>query len=405
VRLRVSVDRTPDALLSRTPSVRSAEPREHRRRVARLAEQRELAPEPLPLSSAAVAAIAAIFVAAPLHPASASAALPEIEVQHMAEIEEWVYRNGAAKPPVGCGTVCTGLWVSEHNAIPRTAMAQQMWDGLGQLEVSAGLWASLATLRSEIGTVRLGGRPLRVGWHIAPSSNGQDKWLELVGPKEPPPGFCAPGGASTRLRLMGEEVGQTFFDKPTSPGNEWYLVCGTWEIIKQQVKEKANPTGEACGETAAPPASGEWTRQEWWWNQCYEGFYMGHEALSKVYANAYHVQFHFARPEDWAGQKLEGEASANAETNRAADPGTAAVKTAAEQALESSGALRGWVKWVLEGEHGPSPLAVSPQEEFGHGNAATLNKHNCFEGKPVNCATGNEARLREISPLLVEGPA
>ena len=322
----------------------------------------------------------------------------------MPEIEQWVYRNGAAKDPVPCGTVCADLWLVEHRSLP--VVSQEVWDGLGKLETSGtGLWGPLSKFREELFRVWLGAVPLRVGWRIAQSSSGPDKWMELIGPTAPTVENpeCPSGSLhySTRLREEGEHIGSTFFEEtPVSPGNEWYLLsCEINDNVRQLVKERANPEGDGCGELGPLPEFEKvWKRQEWWWNECYEGFYQGHEERSKTYAEAYYQSFHFTRPEDYAGQHLEGEPTANVETNKASDPGVAAVKAATEHALETSSALSAWVQEALE-------LSVaSAEEEFGSGNASMAHKPKCLLGKPVNCATGNQVETQTDLAVGGRGP-
>jgi RHS repeat-associated protein len=346
--------------------------------------------------------LAVVCGAVLLSPAFASASLSAIEVEHVSEIEEWVYRNGAVESPLGCTEMCNRIWTAEHR-LSGSPAAQEIWEAIGDLETSGtGLWGNLSSLKAELGAVALGAKPLRVGWHIARGGLGPDKWLELIGPEEP----LTCGTSRTRLKLPGEEVTPTFHAIVKSPGDEWYLLgCGSpSEMVAQQVKEKANPEGTGCGETASPPSLTGWTRQEWWWNECYEGFYMGHEAFSKVYASAYYTQFHFSPVKEWAGQKLEGEATDNVETTTAGDPGSAAVKAAIEHELELSRTLSTWIEWILEGEPGPDPTVVSPGEEYGPGNEAAPHKTKCMLGHPVNCATGNQVETQTDLAVGGRGP-
>ncbi len=175
-------------------------------------------------------------------------------------------------------------------------------------------------------------------------------------------------------------------------------------MVVQQVKEKANPEGTACGDTEPPPVLPGWTGEEWWWNDCYEGFYKGHEEFSQVFATAYYAPLHFSPIKEWAGQKLEGEATDNVETATAGDPGSAAVKIATEHALESSPSLGTWIEWVIGGESGPNPAVVSPGEEYGPGSEAAPHKTKCMLGHPVNCATGNQVETQTDLSVGGRGP-
>jgi RHS repeat-associated protein len=343
-------------------------------------------------------------------PVSASAALPSIEVEHMPEIEQWVYRNGATTNPLGCGEVCGNIWTAEHR-LPVAGSATPLWDALGKLETSGtDLWGPLGKFREELSNVFLENAELRVGWKISKGTPGSERWMQITGPVKPSESNPSCSGEkrwSVHLKLPGEAIGTTFeAPVPHSPGNEWYLLkCETIELDWQHIYETAKPEGEGCGELAEAPPFAGWHRQEWFWNLCFEGFRPGGgEYLSDVYADAYYKDFHFSRPEDWSGQHLEGEATHNLETNKAEDPGSTAVKAATEAALEESTALRSWLQWVLEGERGSNPLSISPDEELGSANESAPNMKKCLTHDPVNCATGNETITQTDLSIGGRGP-
>jgi RHS repeat-associated protein len=346
--------------------------------------------------------VALLVAVLALAPAGASAALPEIEVRHMPEIEQWVYRNGAPKDPVPCGTVCADLWILEHHSLP--GLSQAVLDGLGKLETTGtGLWdpflgEKAAELQLALGSVNLIAGPLDVGWRISAGGGGVDKWMKLIGPTtEVVPseaGWCPEPRAG--LLQAGAWLKPTYHEKIVLSSESWAMNC------MGQENEIANYSSETIGTcTAGSPhfgnftnAGGGWTRQEWWNNDQY----CGGELHSKTFAVGYTAPFRFGVPEDWSSQHLEGEGTHNVESNAASDPGVAAVKTATEHALETSTAFSTWVQEALE-------LSVpSTEEELGSGNASTPHKPKCLLGKPVNCATGNQVETQADLAVAGRGP-
>ncbi len=355
--------------------------------------------------STVVAVLVVVFAVAMLSlPVSASAALPEIEVRHMPEIEEWVYRNGALeKDPQTCKEVCSTLWASEHAA--ELQFAQELWDQIGGLEtLGTDLWATMSEFESGLGFVKLGAFPLKVGWRLDGGEGA--KWLSITGPKGPSqtPPECSSSGWWARFRSLGQEIAGTFHEHAYSPGNEWYLaVCDNTERLTGLTQaENPESPGSNCGNNGLSVSG--WIMQEWWWNDCFEGYNNGVEVIAKTNAVAAHVPFHFSRPEDYVNQSLEDGYEYNFQSAHPHDPGVTAVKEATEAALESSPALRTWIQWVLEGEHGPNPLVVSPEEEYGPGSEGALHKPKCMLGEPVNCATGNQVETQTDLTVGGRGP-
>jgi RHS repeat-associated protein len=346
--------------------------------------------------STVVAALVVVFAAMLLLPVSASAALPEIEARHMPEIEEWVYRNGAAKAPVACGTVCTDLWTLEHHAHP--TVSQEVWDELGTLETTGtGLWTTWSELESLIEGVTVTTKGPEIGVHIR---GEHDKWVRLLGPEATTvpseSGWCTP---TASLHPSGFELSPTYHQKVVLNAESWVMGCSS---LGNLVAEYGSEAVGTC--TEGNPhfgnltnAGGGWTRVEWWWNDVYCGGPPGEEKLSKYKAVGYTGPFHFTPPEEWANQSVEGEGTKNVLAGGAHDPGIAAVKAATELALESS-ALGTWMQAALE-------LSInSPEEDFGPGGPSTPHKRNCFSGKPVNCATGNEVETQTDLAVGGRGP-
>jgi RHS repeat-associated protein len=332
--------------------------------------------------------------------ASASG-LPEIEVKHMTEIEEWVYRGGGIKDPLPCGETCMALWNAEHK---EARVAQKLWDQLGVFYTEkTHLWGSLSELRNtlnESGSFALGTSPVRVGWHIG---NGEgSKWMEIVGPTAPSVSIGC--GTRTVFYVAGDELGSSFYERPHALGNAWYLIgCNNGPIVAEYAYgENPLQPNSKCNKNSFNFDVPGWIRQEWWWNLCGEGFYEGNEVYAPIYAEGYYQNFHFGRIEDWTGQKVEGESTRNVQTIGRSDPGQTAVKEAIEKMLEESESpTRHWVQWVLEGEKGADPLEKTPSEELGSLKSSTPE---CFSGKPVNCATGNEVESQTDLTVGGRGP-
>lgn len=353
------------------------------------------------LSLLSTLALVALLGTGLLQSGSASASgLPEIETLHMSEIEEWVYRDAAIKDPLPCGATCTALWNAEHKSLPRTPATQEMLDKFGALFFEkTHLWGSLTELREALnasGSLTLGSSPFKIGWHIG---NGEgSKWMELIAPAAPSEsiGGC---GARATLKLTNEEVESSTYSHPRAPGNEWYLIgCNNGPIVAEYAyAENPSQPENKCNKNSFNFTLSGWTRQEWQWNLCGEGFYEGKQVYAPIYAEGFYKNFHFGRIEDWTGQKLEGESTRNVQTIGPSDPGRTAVREAIEKILEESPAGRIWIQWVIEGEKGPEPLGIIPGEEFG----PNPGPPKCFTGKPVNCATGNEVVSQ--TDLTVDG--
>ncbi len=342
-----------------------------------------------------------------LSPVSASAALPKVITTNMSGIVEWVYRNGAAEDPLPCNSVCEGLWAAEHKT--EGASSQKMWDELGELETSGtGMWGSLSQLRGELREVKLFPVPLKVGLELGYGSP-HPKWMEITGPVEPSvksPSCHGEHEWGTIFQSAGQEIGSTFYEHAYSPGNEWYLVvCGVNEIVASLAyADNPSEPGEKCGANGWSVPG--WSVQEWLWNHCGEGTYKGEEIWSPMIAEGFYQKFHFDKPVEWAYQEIpSGENVHNNEwLNEAGNPGTTAVESATKSTLEAAPFMEKWLIWQLEGEHGASPLSLSPEEQYGSESEAAPNRRECKLGKPVNCATGNETEKQTDLSVGGRGP-
>jgi RHS repeat-associated protein len=367
-----------------------------------------------PRHAAMLLALTAVLSLSALLAASASAVpLSEAETAHMSEIVKWVYHNSGLEEPPACGVTCEALESAEHSdASLTTESASEFEEQLGDLEIEAGLWGSLSSLSSQIGVLTLASTPARVGWEISgPVGHAHQKWIEIVGPSAPPAGeppkYCESGGWRADVRLAGETVGSSYYEKLVAGANGWYLLgCNELgEDVEDYVKQVLLPDGMCKSVYFNPPTFAGWARQEFMWNKCGEEF-GAHVPEVDQFASAYFAPLRLGPPQPWTHQHLEGPATVNAETNTASDPGEAAVTADVKAELERGKALDSWVEWVLD--HSPSekdPLRTVPAETFGTKRAATPQQRACTKGDPVNCATGNETESQQDLAVGGRGPA
>ncbi len=130
-------------------------------------------------------------------------------------------------------------------------------------------------LQERLWKVTLGSSPLRVGWHIGETTDG--KWLGLTGPTSPGTPYCE--NWETLPYAQGEQIGTSFYSIPYAPGNEWYLFAckGTVERVYEEAAAHENPEKPEDGCSGYGEEIPGWSKQEWQWNACYEGYYKGKE--------------------------------------------------------------------------------------------------------------------------------
>ncbi|MFL5845277.1 MAG: hypothetical protein ACJ762_11325, partial [Solirubrobacteraceae bacterium] len=77
-------------------------------------------------------AVAVAFLGSATAPQDANALTGSQSPTQLDGITQWVARNGAAtnQGTLGCNSVCTDLWLSEHRPIPNQPSSTQMWDEL-----------------------------------------------------------------------------------------------------------------------------------------------------------------------------------------------------------------------------------------------------------------------------------
>ena len=114
-----------------------------------------------------------------------------VEFEHLDDLTDWVYRNGATDVAPDCGSVCTELWLAEHRPMPNQAASSELWGELtsleeaGAAEEGVGLLPDIATAMPfgpYLSAIFLSAAAFEVGWHIG----GQiDKWLSIGVPPKP----------------------------------------------------------------------------------------------------------------------------------------------------------------------------------------------------------------------------
>jgi RHS repeat-associated protein len=337
-----------------------------------------------------LALLSAAAISGSLAVSAQAVGLPSIETEHMNDIVEWAYRNGAVNH--SCGEVCNNLWTAEHHSVPNNASGKAFWEGNANVEINrTGLAGTFAELEFKINEDKIPvttGGP-EVGWRI-----GENNWMRLKGPAAATipsaEGWCAP---VVKIQEPPYTLSPTFHEHPGLSGPSWLMAC-----LQNLIAEESE-----CGTVGnLTPAGGGWSRRRWWWNDA--GCTLeGKEVKVPYFAIGYTAPFSFSAIEEWKGQKLEGPGTANIQTV-GSDPGTTKVKEAIEAELELSTALSRWLQFALEGEHGPNPLETSASEDYGPVPPSAPNGPECFHKDPVNCATGNEVETQTDLSVGGRGP-
>lgn len=331
--------------------------------------------------------VPAVLLGLLVAPAPSFAEVPAIDSAHMTELVEWVYRNDAGTDPEPCGTVCNELWSEQGGVASR----------LGGLVMSTGMWGTYAELASHLTRVFPQPGGSTVGWKIGGAT---PKWMALPIPAEYPLGGCAGVRDEAGLQLAGYK----WHPDEEAPSEESSLASPAWVLttcfgnIASQWDE-LTPGGEAyCNGIAHPPiAAGAWLEHVWWWNEC-------SASKTHTYAKGLYSPLRFGAVKEYTGQPYEFETSSTSVSE-------ASVVQSALEALISAEGLHGplqeYIEWVLRGKHGPNPSgggAPLPGEMFGPGPESPSGRPGCYEGKSVNCASGNETKAQTDLQVKGRGP-
>ncbi len=272
-----------------------------------------------------------------------------VEQEHLPQLAEWAYRNGATVRAPECGGVCTDLWLSEHRSMPNQAASDELWGELNALEESGtaeegiALAPDLGELAFAIspysGAIALGAGAFTLGWHIGGKI---DKWLGISVPATPTEVSSEP------LYLQWYPQGSTapfitYEDTMAMPFSGFAVTTAHFAGIVGQIS-RGPPT--ACEHTGPSSFPDGFVVLRWWWNDCFTGYGLPDTPVTAVGLVAEPTTLVPGAVEDYDGQ------SSDATTEGLADPGTEVVERRLQEALESGGypLLNQWLDHELGGE-------------------------------------------------------
>jgi hypothetical protein len=247
------------------------------------------------------------------------ATMTAVEQEHLAELAQWAYRNGATDAGPDCGTVCTDLWLSEHRPMPNQATSAELWSELNTLEeagTSEGGIALLPDLSVAVPYVFLGAGAFTLGWKIGGKI---DKWLGIGVPAPPTPqsAFIVWYSAGSA------EPFPSYHTTMTMPYSGYAIQTSSLGGVVAQT------AAAVCDSPEPPSFPSEFDVVHWWWNDCFTGY-----GLPLLPVTAWGLVLKpdatFATPiEDYAGQ------SYTAGTAGVRDPGVEVVEARLAEALET----------------------------------------------------------------------
>jgi hypothetical protein len=256
--------------------------------------------------------------------------------EHLAELTQWAYRNGATDVAPDCEAVCSELWLAEHRPMPNQATSSELWAELTSLEEAGvaeegiGLLPSLA---DAIPTIALGAGAFTLGWHIG----GQiDKWLGINVPEEPT--------TTESVWLLWIPAGETWpfltYHEVVRMPYSGYIAftSGLWGIVAQS-------RGGVCPGYGSPTPPDGFTQLSWWWNDCFNG-YGNPNVPTTAYGFVVKPESALAQPlQDYTGQHVDEESPP------VRDPGVETVERRLQEALESGSypLLNQWLDHQLGG--------------------------------------------------------
>lgn len=312
--------------------------------------------------------------------------LSSAELEKLPVMVEWVYRNGAAGSPVGCGEGCAHLWSAEHGSMANAPAAREIWDQLGTFEASEGLWPSLHELAGDFtsSAVKFEVGAFTLGWHVGGSSGKWMRFNESGAATAPQMGWCDSAGSYYEtLAEPGEAYGTT-----PEAGLPPQPKASGWTYIGKQsycyfggIGYYAEVAAPGCNQAiSAPTPWGGWSNPAEAYLTC--GGIQNYTALRTR-------PFHYSVPQEYSGQTATDIVTNGAPTSM---PSREAVEAALKAALEASGSapFNAWLRYVTTGEgYDPTQVPIA-SEGFGPGNAGEPSRTPPCVGDPVNCSTGNE---------------
>lgn len=257
---------------------------------------------------------------------------PTFEQEHLAELTEWAYRNGATVRAPDCGDVCSELWLSEHRPMPNQATSDELWGELNALEDTSateggiGLLPDLGTFARAISPyaseIALAPAAFELGWHIG----GQiDKWLGIEVPAQPTE------VATETLSLQWYPQGST---EPFLTSHEVVAMPFSGFAVMSQslagiVGQQSRGLTSGCERPGPSSFPAGFLVLRWWWNDCWNGYFLPTSPVTAIGLVA-NPETLVPKPiQDYEGQTSE------ATTSGLADPGREVVERRLREALES----------------------------------------------------------------------
>lgn len=277
-----------------------------------------------------------------------------VESEHLSELTQWAYRNGATVRAPSCDGVCSDLWESEHAPMPNQATSDELWGELNALEDTSateggiGLLPDLGTFARAISPyaaeIALAPAAFELGWHIG----GQiDKWLGITVPAQPTE------VATEQLWLQWYPQGSTepfptYHTREMMPFSGFAVVSSSLRGIVGQQSRGPPEWCERPGPSSFPAG---FLVLRWWWNSCWTGYGRPEAPVTAVGLVAQPETLVPGPIQDYDGQSSE------ATSRGLADPGSEVVEGRLREALESGAypLLNQWLDHRLGGRS-PDPL-------------------------------------------------
>lgn len=296
-----------------------------------------------------------------------------VEQEHLSELTEWAYRNGATVRAPDCGDVCSELWLSEHRPMPNQPASDELWGELNALEGTSapeggvGLLPDLGTFVRTISPyaaeIALAPAAFELGWHIG----GQiDKWLGIEVPAQP----TEVSGEQLWLQWYPQGSTEPFLTYHTAeamPFSGFAVVTSHLAGIVGQISRGPPSACERPGPSSFPAG---FLVLRWWWNDCFTGYGLPTAPVTAVGLVAQPETLVPGPIQDYDGQSSE------ATTGGLEDPGREAVERRLRTALES-GRYPKLNQWI---DHETGGTSTDPRCEPVAG-ARTINVPSIVPGQ------------------------
>jgi hypothetical protein len=277
-----------------------------------------------------------------------------VEQEHLSQLAEWAYRNGATVEAPDCGDVCSDLWLAEHQTMPNQATSDELWGELNALEDTSateggvGLLPDLGTFARAISPyaaeIALAPAAFELGWHIG---GKVDKWLGIAVPAQPTE--VATETLSLQWYPQGStEPFPTYHTRVAMPFSGFVVMS---QNLAGVVGQQSSGPPEWCEKPGPQTFPAGFLVLRWWWNDCWTGYWSPTIPITAVGLVAQPETLVPGPVQDYDGQSSE------ATTRGLADPGREVVERRLQEALESGRypLLNQWLDHELGGRS-PDPL-------------------------------------------------